>query len=231
MNADRALAVSFAGDEPMEIDASVHPPTRAGEQDNLGGDAVEFADLEARFTAEDPRYPARNAASKALQKYVNKWFDSYELDDGESQPHAPSEFESLLIMDAFHGLTGDEEYMALQAAWFALCGPERTTSPQASEVPASRSVWTSEPNSTSSEFSALRADRDRLRGALERIIQSTHSHVNGRDLLAELHPRNILDIKRRVDARETWFQGDWLSNLWTEVKSGRAALLSSKEPK
>ena len=60
--------------------------------------------------------------------------------------------------------------------------------------------------------------------ALEKIIASTHSHVSGRDLLAELHPRNTLDIKRRVDARETWFEGDWLSNVWTETKAARAAL-------
>jgi hypothetical protein len=60
--------------------------------------------------------------------------------------------------------------------------------------------------------------------ALEAIDKATHSHVDGRDLLAELHPRNTLDIKRRRDARETWFEGDWLSNLWTEVKAARAVI-------
>lgn len=60
--------------------------------------------------------------------------------------------------------------------------------------------------------------------ALQRIVAATHSHVDGRDLLAELHPRNMLDIKRRIDGRETWFEGDWLTNLWREVESARAAI-------
>lgn len=42
---------------------------------------------------------------------------------------------------------------------------------------------------------------------------ATFSHVDGRDLLDELHPRNTLDIKRRVDGVETWHEADWLSNL------------------
>lgn len=45
------------------------------------------------------------------------------------------------------------------------------------------------------------------------MVRGTFSHVNGRDLLRELHPRNTLDIKRRVDGRETWFEADWLSDL------------------
>lgn len=45
------------------------------------------------------------------------------------------------------------------------------------------------------------------------MVRATFSHVDGRDLLDELHPRRSLDIKRRVDGRETWFEGDWLSNL------------------
>jgi hypothetical protein len=47
------------------------------------------------------------------------------------------------------------------------------------------------------------------------MCRATFSHVDGRDLLAELHPRSELDIKRRVDGRDTWFEGDWLSNLMT----------------
>jgi hypothetical protein len=52
------------------------------------------------------------------------------------------------------------------------------------------------------------------------MVKSTFSHVDGRDLLRELHPRKTLDIKRRADGRETWFEGDWLSNLWTERNGG-----------
>lgn len=47
----------------------------------------------------------------------------------------------------------------------------------------------------------------------ERMCILTFSHVNGRDLLAELWPRKTLDIKRRIDGKDTWFQGDWLSDL------------------
>lgn len=63
-----------------------------------------------------------------------------------------------------------------------------------------------------------------LLDALERIVKATHSHVDGRDLLAELHPRYMLDIKRRRDGVETWFEGDWLTGLWKEVKNARAVI-------
>lgn len=53
------------------------------------------------------------------------------------------------------------------------------------------------------------------------MARRTFSHVDGRDLLHELHPRHELDIKRRVDARDTWFEGDWLSSLWEERNGGR----------
>lgn len=35
-----------------------------------------------------------------------------------------------------------------------------------------------------------------------------------KDNLAILYPRKTLDIKRRIDGVETWFEGDWLSNLY-----------------
>ena len=49
---------------------------------------------------------------------------------------------------------------------------------------------------------------------------ATFSHVDGRDLLTELHPRKQLDIKRRVDGIETWFEADWLSNLMHARNTG-----------
>lgn len=55
-------------------------------------------------------------------------------------------------------------------------------------------------------------DAEKIR-RFDAMCQRTFSHVNGRDLLAELHPRKELDIKRRVDGKETWFEGDWLSDL------------------
>lgn len=63
---------------------------------------------------------------------------------------------------------------------------------------------------------------------LRLIVAATHSHIDGRDLLAELHPRKTLDIKRRVDAQETWFEGDWLSGLWRAVKEAKAYLYSAE---
>lgn len=62
-----------------------------------------------------------------------------------------------------------------------------------------------------------------LEDALRAIDKQCFSHVDGRDLFAQMHPRNTLDIKRRVDARETWFDGDWLTDLWTAIKAARAA--------
>lgn len=48
----------------------------------------------------------------------------------------------------------------------------------------------------------------------EEMVTATFSHIDGRDLLKELHPRRMLDIKRRVDGREAWFEGDWLSDVY-----------------
>lgn len=71
---------------------------------------------------------------------------------------------------------------------------------------------------------AAEAQNEVLEEALEAIVAATHSHIDGRDLLAELHPRRRLDIKRRVDGRETWFQADWLSELWAAIKKARQFL-------
>lgn len=57
------------------------------------------------------------------------------------------------------------------------------------------------------------ASDDPVRLALDYLLSTFKSHVDGRDLLDELHPRKTLDIKRRVDGVETWFEGDWLSNV------------------
>ncbi len=60
--------------------------------------------------------------------------------------------------------------------------------------------------------------------AARKVNEATFSHVDGRDLLAELHPRKELDIKRRKDGVETWFEGDWLSNVYREIRPLREAL-------
>jgi hypothetical protein len=64
---------------------------------------------------------------------------------------------------------------------------------------------------TKAELLALSADEKQKR--FDALVHASFSHVNGRDLLAELHPRKELDIKRRADGVQTWFEGDWLSNL------------------
>ncbi len=61
------------------------------------------------------------------------------------------------------------------------------------------------------------------------LVRATYSHVDGRDLLAELHPRKMLDIKRRVDAVETWFEGDWLSRV-REARNGWRLPISAPVP-
>lgn len=60
--------------------------------------------------------------------------------------------------------------------------------------------------------------------AARKVNAATFSHVDGRDLLAELHPRKELDIKRRKDGVETWFEGDWLTNVYQEIEPLREAL-------
>jgi len=70
---------------------------------------------------------------------------------------------------------------------------------------------------------------EQLRELLRKIDLATISHVDGRDLLDELHPRNTLDIKRRIDGKETWFEGDWLSNLRDARNAAREALKNKEE--
>lgn len=63
------------------------------------------------------------------------------------------------------------------------------------------------------------SDADKVK-RFDAMVKATFSHLDGRDLLRELHPRKTLDIKRRADGCESWFEGDWLSNLWTERNGG-----------
>lgn len=65
----------------------------------------------------------------------------------------------------------------------------------------------------------------RLSEALMKVISKTYSHIEPhKDLLAIMHPRHTLDIKRRVDSKEDWFEGDWLSNLWDARKEAEATV-------
>lgn len=59
----------------------------------------------------------------------------------------------------------------------------------------------------------LLEEADPIRAALNYLLAQFKSHVDGRDLLDEIHPRRSLEIVRRIDGVETWFEGDWLSNV------------------
>ena len=83
--------------------------------------AGELSDFDERMAAQDPLYLSRSAAVTALNKHIDAWLADYEFDDGENFTHSPNELESLLIADAFCGLTEDEDYLRLHSAWRALC--------------------------------------------------------------------------------------------------------------
>ena len=74
-----------------------------------------------------------------------------------------------------------------------------------------------------------RAERlEAVRDAAAKVDAKTYSHIDDRDLFAEIHPRRWLDIVRRVDGRETRHEGDWLSDLYGAIKDLRAALKGEK---
>jgi hypothetical protein len=72
------------------------------------------------------------------------------------------------------------------------------------------------------------SDQEKVK-RFDAMARSTFSHVDGRDLLDELHPRRMLDIKRRVDGVETWFEGDWLSKLREERNGGHGWWLTDED--
>ena len=87
---------------------------------------------------------------------------------------------------------------------------------------------TSLEEAAAAELRRLHALNQELLEALEAINKKCFSHVDGRDLFAQMHPRRMLDIKRRVDGRETWFEGDWLTDLWHAIKKSRAAIAKAQ---
>lgn len=52
------------------------------------------------------------------------------------------------------------------------------------------------------------------------MVLASFCHLNGEDHLSALHPRRSLDIKRRVDGVEKWFEADWLTTLM-EARDGK----------
>lgn len=66
------------------------------------------------------------------------------------------------------------------------------------------------------------------RELLDKIIELSHSHVDGRFLFEPLLHRKQLDIKKRLDGVETWYEGDWLSDLGRVIKDAAEQLERSK---
>lgn len=52
-----------------------------------------------------------------MEAAQHDYAENYYLDDGEHAPHYPTEFESLLIVDALAGLLADEEWSEAYHAW------------------------------------------------------------------------------------------------------------------
>lgn len=55
------------------------------------------------------------------------------------------------------------------------------------------------------------------------MVTATFCHISGEDLLARIHPRRLIDIKRRVDGVETWYEGDWLTTLM-DIRDGKRSI-------
>ena len=87
----------------------------------------------------------------------------------------------------------------------------------------------SEANALYATLRAYLEESRKVEEIAKRVNAATYSHADGRDLLGEIHPRKTLDIKRRIDGRETWFEADWLSTLYAEIKLLRAALTRATE--
>ena len=63
-----------------------------------------------------------------------------------------------------------------------------------------------------------------LEGQIQSIIECSHSYIDGRFLFEPLLNRKTLDIKKRKDGVDTWYEGDWLSDLGKTIQKAKAAL-------
>ncbi|QQE90430.1 hypothetical protein [Azotobacter chroococcum] len=89
----------------------------------LGGPIAQRLETEiTRMHNEQQALIAQQAAPaavpdwSAVHKFVEQYVKEYELDDGEGASHTPTEFESLLIIDAAIGLIDSDEFRALLSA-------------------------------------------------------------------------------------------------------------------
>lgn len=107
----------------------------------------------------------------------------------------------------------------ISGRWLIFCGACGSSSGSRKTEKQAIELWNTRYSA------ALASEREKkLVEALRAVNATTFSHVDGRDLLAELHPRKTLDIKRRVDGHETWFEADWLSRLYEVMKEARTLL-------
>lgn len=77
---------------------------------------------------------------------------------------------------------------------------------------------------------SARAERDSLRALLRGIRQAAISHVDGRDLFAELHlpQAHFTDIHVRINGQWKKYEGDWLKKLGKAVARIDALLAKDK---
>lgn len=65
---------------------------------------------------------------------------------------------------------------------------------------------------------------------LKRLISLSYSHVDGRDLFAQLKPRYTLDIVRRIDGIETIFEADWLTDFGDQLRKLEHMIAAAQPP-
>ena len=65
-----------------------------------------------------------------------------------------------------------------------------------------------------------------MEGALGLYEKAMTSHVDGRDLLEELHPESwhYCDIVVRIGGQDRCLEGDWLKSVWRARKNAREVL-------
>lgn len=79
--------------------------------------------------------------------------------------------------------------------------------------PKINSLRMTERESVASDFSGAPMTGEQVLETLERAL---HSHIDGRDYLAELNPMHArhIDIVVRINGENRWYEGDWLKALF-----------------
>ena len=65
------------------------------------------------------------------------------------------------------------------------------------------------------------------RDTVMNVFKACWSHVDGRNYFTELKPRKTLDILKRIDGKETWHEGDWLTGLGEKLSKLADSVLAA----